>query len=115
MASAANGISWHRVSNVQFIAGLGDPQSSAGSNAAEWGIWPVDPGPRGVAIGNFTQLEARGGVAPAGWTHDPQDWWVEEYGRMMEKPDFPLATGRYLVTGDREVTTVLTVSDDGMW
>ena len=28
---------------------------------------------------------------------------------MMEKPDFPLKAGRYMVTGDREVTTVLTV------
>ena len=35
---------------------------------------------------------------------------------MMEKPEFPLASGRYLVTGDREVTTVLTVEDDdGSW
>ena len=34
----------------------------------------------------------------------------------MEKPEFPLASGRYLVTGDREVTTVLTVEDDdGSW
>jgi hypothetical protein len=27
----------------------------------------------------------------------------------MEKPDFPAPPGNYLVTGDREVTTVLTV------
>src|SRR5437899_10240008 len=27
----------------------------------------------------------------------------------MEKPTFPLSAGKYLVTGDRDVTTVLTV------
>ena len=27
----------------------------------------------------------------------------------MEKPTFPVAPGKYLVTGDREVTTVLTI------
>ncbi len=84
-------------------------------NADAWGIWRVDPGPRGVPIGNFSTLEETGGVAPAGWEHDPTDWWVEEYGRMMEKPDFPLSPGKYLVTGDREVTTVLTVRADNSW
>ncbi len=28
---------------------------------------------------------------------------------IMEKPDFPVPPGKYIVTGDREVTTVLTV------
>jgi len=27
----------------------------------------------------------------------------------MEKPTFPLPPGQYLVTGDRQVTTVLTI------
>jgi hypothetical protein len=27
----------------------------------------------------------------------------------MEQPDFPVPAGRYLVTGDREVTTMLTI------
>ena len=31
----------------------------------------------------------------------------------MEKPDFPLPPGRYVVTGGRETTTVLTVAEDG--
>ena len=53
------------------------------------------------------------GKAPAGWTFDKADWWVEEYGRIMEKPDFPMPPGKYVVTGDREVTTVLTVDDAG--
>jgi hypothetical protein len=50
-----------------------------------------------------------GGVAPANWKFDSQDWWLEEHGLIMEKPTFPLRPGRYLVTGDREVTAVLTV------
>jgi hypothetical protein len=49
------------------------------------------------------------GVAPAQWKFDASDWWLEEHGFIMEKPTFPLAAGKYLVTGDRKVTTVLTV------
>ena len=33
----------------------------------------------------------------------------------MEKPDFPLPPGKYMVTGGREVTTVLTIDDGGGW
>lgn len=33
----------------------------------------------------------------------------------MEKPDFPLPAGRYMVTGGREITTVLTITSDGGW
>ena len=33
----------------------------------------------------------------------------------MENPDFPMPPGKYVVTGDREVTTVLTVDDAGGW
>jgi hypothetical protein len=62
-----------------------------------------------VRLDRYASLEAAGGVAPAQWTFDPADWWVEENGRIMEKPEFPLPPGRYVVTGDREVTTVLTV------
>ena len=31
----------------------------------------------------------------------------------MEKPDFPLPPGKYVVTGGRKTTTVLTVAEDG--
>ena len=31
---------------IQFIAALGDPQSSSGEGASQWGIWRLDPGPR---------------------------------------------------------------------
>ena len=34
---------------------------------------------------------------------------MEEHGLIMEQPSFPIPPGKYLVTGDREVTTVLTI------
>src|SRR4029077_9774799 len=57
-----------------------------------------------------------GGVAPAAWTFDGSDWWLEEHGLIMEQPRFPVAPGKYVVTGDRQVQAVLTVhpmSEDG--
>ena len=33
----------------------------------------------------------------------------------MEAPEFPLPTGRYIVTGGREMTAVLTVKEDNTW
>ena len=94
---------------TQFIAAVGDPQAKSGKGAEAWGIWRVDPGPRGVRLQHYKELEAAGGTARAGWKFDKSDWWVEEHGLLMEKPDFPLQAGQYMVTGGREVTTVLTV------
>ena len=48
-------------------------------------------------------------MAPSQWKFDAADWWLEEHGLIMEKPTFPLPPGKYLVTGDRKVTTVLTI------
>ena len=101
---------------TMFIAALGDPEASSGTGASEWGIWRIDPGPPGVLLRDYKrEIESSGGVAPAGWTFDKEDWWVEEYGRIMEKPSFPIPSGKYVVTGDREVTTVLRVAEDGSW
>ena len=97
---------------VQFIAALGEPDATSGDGAENWGIWRIDPGPRGVPLQGYEQLEATGGMTPAGWQFDRTDWWLEENGQIMESPDFPLPPGSYLVTGDREVTTVLTVYPD---
>jgi hypothetical protein len=94
---------------TQFIAALGDPEANSGSGAQSWGLWPVDPGPRGVRLSSFAQMKAAGGVAPAGWKFDATSWWLEEHGLIMEPPVFPVPPGKYLVTGDREVTTVLTI------
>src|SRR5215218_3681404 len=93
----------------QYIAALGDPRANSGSGAQSWGLWRVDPGPRGVKLDRYERLKAAGGVAPAQWKFDGTDWWVEEHGLLMEKPDFPLPPGKYLVTGDRDVTAALTV------
>ena len=94
---------------TQFIAALGDPGATSGSSAQTWGLWGEDPGPRGVQLDDYAQLKAAGGLAPAQWTFDTADWWLEEHGLIMEKPDFPLSPGKYLVTGGREVTAMLTI------
>jgi hypothetical protein len=57
----------------QFIAALGDPEANAGNGAQSWGLWPVDPGPRGVRLSSFAQLKAAGGGRPAGWKFDATD------------------------------------------
>ena len=92
----------------QFIAALGDPAATSGNGAQSWGFWNQDPGPRACKLDHYPQLKATG-VAPAQWKFDASDWWLEEHGLIMEKPTFPLPAGKYLVTGDRDVTTVLTV------
>lgn len=97
---------------TQFIAALGDPEATRGAGASKWGIWRVDPGPRGVRLSNAGQLIASG-KAPADWEYDTEEFWIEEHGLIMEKPDFPLPSGKYVVTGGRETTTVLTVGADG--
>jgi len=94
---------------TQFIAALGAPGATSGSGAQLWGLWPQDPGPRGVTLSNFEKLKEAGGVAQAQWRFDHADWWLEEHGLIMEQPTFPLPPGKYLVTGNRKVTTVLTV------
>ena len=93
----------------QYIAALGDPKANSGNGAQTWGLWREDPGPRGVKLSRYEQLRAANGIAPARWKFDGADWWLEEHGLIMEKPAFPVPPGRYLVTGDREVTTVLTI------
>ena len=102
---------------TQFIAALADPDATAGSNAQQWGLWRLDPGPRGVRLSAYEQLQKAGGVAPAGWQFDSSDWWLEEHGLIMEPPEFPLTAGDYLVTGDRSAVSVLHVdaaADDGV-
>jgi hypothetical protein len=93
---------------LQFIAALGGPGETSGTNAQLWGHWEVDPGPRGVWLSVFPALAVTK-VAPAGWSFDVQDWWLEEHGLIMEAPAFPLAPGQYVVTGGRAVTSVLTI------
>jgi len=94
---------------AQFIAALGAPDATSGNNAHEWGLWRLDPGPRGVRVDRFEQLQANGGIAPARWRFDNNDWWLEEHGLIMEQPEFPIAPGQYMVTGNRATKSVLTV------
>jgi hypothetical protein len=94
---------------VEYIVALADLSASSGNNAQTWGLWHEDPGPRGCLLDNYDKLKAAGGIAPAQWKFDHKDWWLEEHGLIMEKPTFPLAPGQYVVTGGREVTTILTV------
>lgn len=116
-----------RYPQIRFIAALGDPKSSRGTGADQWGLWRDDPGPRGVRLQNADSLIAKG-TAPAGWKFDSQDWWLEEHGLIMSQPgDLPrtklnkankeevIPSKRYVVTGDREVTTILTVFQNGAW
>lgn len=94
---------------TQYIAALGDPKSTSGSGAQLWGLWPLDPGPRGVKLNRYQSLKEADGIAPARWKFDQTDWWLEEHGLIMEQPTIPLPPGKYVVTGARKVTAVLTI------
>ena len=94
---------------TQFIAALGDPGATSGSGAQSWGLWPLDPGPRGIELGRYDQLKRDGGVAPARWRFNAADWWLEEHGLIMERPVFPVPARKYVVTGGRDVIAVLTI------
>ena len=107
--AAGEGQTQFRHIPTQFIAALGNPDATSGSGAQTWGLWRQDPGPRGVRLDSYEQLKATGGVAPAQWKFDSTDWWLEENGLIMEKPDFPFPPGKYIVTGNRQVISVLTV------
>merc|ERR1712238_47000 len=107
-----------RLDRTQFIAALGDPSASSGTVPIDpntglslWGLWPVDPGPRGVMLQDYQQkIVQHYNIAPAGWSFDPQNWWLEEHGLIMEPPEpFPLTAGKYLVTGGRTITTTLII------
>src|SRR5262245_61837309 len=106
-ASGADVTKFRRI-EPQYIAALGDPGAKSGTGAQSWGLWDKDPGPRGCKLDRYPELKATG-VAPAQWKFDEKDWWLEEHGLIMEKPTFPLPAGKYLVTGDRAVTSVLTI------
>jgi hypothetical protein len=104
---------------TQFIAadpGMKNPQASSGTGARDWGLWRIDPGPRGVRLHSFEQLQRQGGVAPAGWKFNAQDWWLEEHGLIMEAPQMGALDGRYqlqILNGPkRGHPAVLTVEND---
>jgi hypothetical protein len=94
---------------TQFLAALADPTAKSGTGAEKWGLWRLDPGPRGVQLSSYDQLVADGGITPWQWKFDAKDWWLEEHGLIMEAPDVGVPAGTYLVTGDRTVMTALTI------
>lgn len=120
-------MTFQRYPQIRFIAALGDPKASSGTGADTWGLWRDDPGPRGVYLRDYDRKLAKDGVAPGGWTLDRDSIWIEEHGLVMPSPGDlakrsyrkstkeSLPYKRYVVTGDREVTTVLTLHDDGRW
>jgi hypothetical protein len=109
VGSAHAGVPRFRPIPIQYIAALGDPRATSGTNAQTWGLWRQDPGPRGVTLSRYERLVQAGGVAPAGWKFDSADWWLEEHGLIMEAPSFPIPAGIYFVTGNREKQSALTV------
>lgn len=109
IASSAGAATNFKPVSTQFLAALADPSSKSGTGAETWGLWTIDPGPRGVRLDQFEKLKANGNVAPAEWNYDPSNWWLEEHGLIMEEPTPSVPAGRYLVTGDRTVQTVLTI------
>jgi len=101
----------YRPISTEFIAALGDPEANSGVGAETWGYWHSDPGKTGVWLRLFPILKATGGYAPGNWKFDDKDWWLDENGLIMDKPVFEIEPGKYVVTGEREVTTVLTVHE----
>ncbi len=110
-AHASEQIKFKKVKNIQYIATLADKDTTSGDGAQTWGLWKKDPGPRGVWLSLYSTMMATGGYAPALWKFDTEDWWLDENGLLMEKPEFPIAPGRYLVTGGREMNSVLTIHE----
>ena len=124
--SGSSKMKFQRYPQLRFIAALGDPKASSGTGADQWGLWRDDPGPRGFYLRDYDR-KLKSNVAPGGWTLDKDAIWIEEHGLVMPSPgDLPrtslskstketLPYKRYVVTGDREVTTVLTVFQGGRW
>ena len=42
--------------DTQYVAALGDSSATSGNDAATWGLWAVDPGPRGVWTRDYQDL-----------------------------------------------------------
>src|SRR5262245_40905854 len=52
-----------RLWSPMYIAALADPGANSGAGAQSWGLWRLDPGPRGVRLNRYERLKAAGGVA----------------------------------------------------
>merc|ERR1712039_268449 len=66
----------------------------------------------------YPALEAAHGRAPAGWTFDRQDWWLEEHGLIMEKPEFPIPSSKYVLAwlnGPKKGSHAVLTIDGDAW
>ncbi|MEM7240779.1 MAG: hypothetical protein AAF429_01205 [Pseudomonadota bacterium] len=110
-AGSAAGASGYDYKNapIHFIASLGAADATSGDGAETWGIWYGDPATRSVWLSMYPLIRQMGGFTPANWRIEEDDWWLDENGLIMQPPNFPIPAGKYLVTGDREVTTILTI------
>ena len=108
LPAAAQNTRFRRVRS-QYIAALSAPDATEGDNAHTWGHWPVDPGPLGVWLRDYEQLVSTGGIGPGGWPFDKDDWWLDENGLLMMSPNFPMPSGRFLVTNAIDNVAMLTV------
>lgn len=89
-----------RKTELKFIAadpGLMNGDASEGGGATKWGIWESDPGQSALELSRLADLEAHEGSPPVDWKFDPEDWWLEEYGRLMPSPTIPIPNGKYLL------------------
>ena len=107
-ASSAD-LSKFRPIDPQFIAALGDPGATSGNDAQSWGLWGPGPGPARLQTGPLQTIEGGRGGGASTVEIRRCGLVARGTGLIMEKPAFSLPPGKYLVTGDRSVTTVLTI------
>ena len=96
---------------IHFISALAEPDARSGTGAETWGMWYGDPVNRSVWLSMYPLVRQMGGFTPANWRIEEDDWWLDENGLIMQPPNFPMPAGKYLVTGDRKVTTTLIVHE----
>lgn len=96
---------------TQYIAALAPEGATSGTGAETWGLWRVDPGPIGVWLRFYQNLQRAGNIAPSGWRFDIDDWWLDENGLIMKAPEFPMPAGKYYVTNGEEHISLLTVQE----
>eukprot|EP00978_Attheya_sp_CCMP212_P012296 scaffold30530_cov43-Attheya_sp.AAC.3 len=99
---------FQRCSSIEYVAALAPSPKDSSGFGETWGLWTMDPGPRGVSSQTYSSLSSNNNnIMPAGWKLDPNDFWIEEHGLLMETPSFPLTSGQYLVTGGKLTTAIL--------
>ena len=75
---------YERVSPLQFIAALGDPEANSGNGAEGWLLWETDPGPRGFRQNKYEKVVSGELQAPQ-WFQE-EDFWLDENAIVMPPP-----------------------------